>query len=94
METHQTTDLGIAGSIPAGLVFLYDINMIDTTQQTKKQRNKETKKKKQRTQTVLTITFSIPTPKIFLYSPILCRTCYYVHNITILTTTFAYIKIL
>ena len=22
METHQTTDLGIAGSIPAGLVFL------------------------------------------------------------------------
>ena len=43
METHQTTDLGIAGSIPAGLVFLYDINMIDTTQQTKKQRNKEKK---------------------------------------------------
>ena len=59
-----------------------------------KQRNKETKKKKQRTQTVLTITFSIPTPKIFLYSPILCRTCYYVHNITFLTTIFAYIKIL
>ena len=39
METHQTTDLGIAGSIPAGLVFLYN-----KQQKKKKERRKERKK--------------------------------------------------
>ena len=37
METHQTTDLGIAGSIPAGLVFF----TLETRR--KKETNKQTK---------------------------------------------------
>ena len=40
METHQTTDLGIAGSIPAGLVFLYN-----KQQKKKNERKKEEKGK-------------------------------------------------
>ena len=43
METHQTTDLGIAGSIPAGLVFL-----ITMKKKKKRGKGKEMKEEKRR----------------------------------------------